>query len=253
MDKQLAQQLSELKAQMAVISAAIERIDSKVHEPDPEPQVPLWVKLAGDDSVPLEKVFAATQIWDAHDFDAWCVTWNKTKTQRVHMLREALETWQAEIARRPVPSLKATVNSLSEAEQLVRTIHDYKLFQAKLLDHARDYSRATLDDLCEQHTPTDFRTYYNWINQFLNHVRELQPEPEPEIRLDLYTQCVAVLNHLLSQIDTDIIPPCMFACTETFELKQASADAQAKHKKRTLTKYKEDLRRAFEYIQHSGM
>lgn len=254
MDKQLAHQLSELKTQLAAITAAIERIDQKVHQPEPEPQIPLWVKLAGDDTVPLSKVFAATKVWDQDDFDEWTQNWNKTKPERVRLLREALSTWEAEISSRQPPIITVKVNSVDAAENIVRTIREYKDFQTQFVYHVRDYDRSTLDALCATDTSTDFRTYYDWINRLLSSVAQMKPTCENDQtdgRCELFAQSGWVLNSLLSAIDTDIIPPLMMIDPDSFDSKAAPPDAQTKHKKRVLNIYKEDLRRAFEYIQQA--
>lgn len=253
MDKQLAQQLSELKTQLAAITAAIERIDQKVHEPEPEPQIPLWVKLAGDDSVPLSKVFAASKVWDQDDFDEWTQNWNKTKPERVRLLREALATWEAEISSRQPPTINVKVNSVDAAENIVRTIREFQDFQTQFVDHVRDYDRSTLDALCATDTSTDFRTYYDWINRLLNSVAVFKHKTdEANGTHELYSQYVWVLNSLLSSIDTDVITPLMMIDPDSFDSKAAPPDAQTKHKKRVLNIYKEDLRRAFEYLHSSS-
>lgn len=251
MDKQLAQQLSELKAQMALISTAIERIDQKVHEPETQPQSPLWAKLASDHSVPLSKVFEATKIWDADDFEEWTTNWNKSKRRRVALLNEVLQTWQAEIKTRQPPPINAKINSVDQAEAIVSKIREFKDYQNQLVDYVCNYDLSTLDELCQVDHATDFKTYYDWINHLLSGVGSFKlpcDTDQLDAKTELYSQITQVLHQLLSQIDTEIIPNVQMIDPVTFEPKDIPAEVQPKYKKRVLNIYKEDLRRAFEYL-----
>lgn len=266
MDKQLAQQLSELKAQMATITSAIERIDQKVTEPESEPQVPLWIKLAGDDSVPLSKVFAATQVWDQSDFDEWSNNWNKTKAHRIQLLREALHTWQADVSNSKPPTVVMCVQSVQDAERLLQHMQAYKAMQNRFIQLVKDHDYSQLDMLLAVDHAHDFHVYYEWVNAFIKHVQHLRPCYEPNVSNDplseserliqqlpeqialFHDKCVHTLQYLLSEIDTQVITPLRMLDPDTFDEKLMPVEAQNQYKKKQLQIYKADLRRAFEFL-----
>ena len=239
MDKQLAQQLSELKTQMAAITEAISRIDQKVHEPEPECQVPEWIRLAADDSVPLQKVLQAAQVWDQDDFESWTNNWNSTKIQRIQLLTEALAIWEAEVASRKLPTTTAQISTVEQAQALMDKINAYKKLQQSLVDYVRNCDRTPLVVIQEKDHYSDFRAYYNWVNSFVEGVAQLKPECEVNYYSDrdkdplaafyapvdpgvsLYNQTQEVLHHLLAQIDLDMIPPLKMIDPETFEIVEA--------------------------------
>lgn len=268
MDKQLAQQLSELKAQMATITSAIERIDQKVTEPECEPQVPLWIRLAGDDSVPLSKVFAATQIWDQSDFDNWCDLWNKTKVHRIQLLREAIATWQADVTNSKPPTVVVCVQSVQDAVRLLQHMQAYKAMQTRFMQLVKDQDYSQLDMLLTVDHAHDFHVYYEWVNAFIKQVQHLRPcaplnatseplsESErliqqlPEQIVLFHEKCVHTLQYLLSEIDTQVIKPLRRLNPETFEEELMPVAAQNQYKKKQLEIYKSDLRRAFECLNN---
>lgn len=155
MDKQLSQQISDLKSQLAVISQVIDRIDQKVQEP--EPVIPEWVKMAADDSVPLHKVMEAARIWDQEDFESWSQNWNKTKHKRIGLLKAALETWQSDVLSRKPPTFKVQLNSVEAAERVVNQLREFQLFHSQLGSYVQGYDKSMLNTLCQQDSFTDFR------------------------------------------------------------------------------------------------
>jgi len=261
MDRQLSQQLSELKTQLASITEAIARIDQKVHEPEPEYKPPAWVKLAVDDTVPLSQVLQAAQVWDEDDFDTWTETWNNSKNKRIQLLTEALAVWEAEVSSRKFPPSVSQISSLEHAQKLVDSINAFKKLQTTIVDYIHNYDRTPLVCISDQNHNSNFRAYYNWINSFVDGLLQFRPvdskHAEDTINsfytqidpcLALFNQSLEVLNHLLAQIDLDIIDTLKAVDPHTFEIAEAKPEIQASHKKRQLMIYKKSLKSAFEYL-----
>lgn len=267
MDKQLAQQLSEIKTQISSITAAIALLDQKVSEPESEPELPLWLKLAADDSVPLIKVLKAAQIWDQQDFDDWCQEWNKTKHKRVQLLREAIQTWKSDLMNHTMQPITLNVRDVKDAESIFTQMKTYEATKAQVLQLIQSYDYHVLESICSGDQSNNFQLYYEWVNQFIKAVKDLLPVPEQETTCcddvskpyDLTTQLskkiiliherhVQTLGYLLNETDMLIIEPLRVINPQTFEEVLAPPHAQTAYKEQKLTNYKTDLRKAFEFI-----
>lgn len=175
-------------------------------------------------------------------YEDFVMSWAKMKKKRIESLIDTLRIFITDVQARKC--LDHKVNDLITAERIVREFKDINRFKQVVIDKCTDVYPALQALLKEDHE-NDFVEYYSIASKFIN---DIEHQLEMTLKCNEYfvKDVIDLLKTMLDQQELNMCDPGHVLDPNTFEAVQLPADKALKHKQAVLTKYKGELKIAFE-------